>query len=97
MIFQGDMGFLKVLADIVSLLLGFLRPIVQPIGEWMISWIQVVLEGFPEGMETLPIYFMIFILLIVAGAIVNSVWPGDKPLAKTTIKSERKEDSVAKK
>ena len=75
MLLQVDM--LQVLADIIGAILTFLEPIVSPIGAWMVDWIEVALQYFPT--DSLTIYIGIFIGLIVAGGIVNSLWPGDKP------------------
>ena len=69
--------FLQVFADIIGAILNFLSPIVSPIGAWMINWIEVVLKVFPDDSPLL--YIAIFIILIVVGAIVNSLWTGDAP------------------
>ena len=75
MLFQADM--LQILADIIGAILTFLKPIVSPIGAWMVDWIEVALQYFPT--DSLTLYIGIFIFLIVAGGIVNSIWHGDKP------------------
>ena len=41
-------------------------------------------------------YFLVFIVLVISGVIVNSKWPGDKPTAITEKKGPRIEDSVEK-
>ena len=76
MIFQ-EFDILEFLAWLIGIVLGFLKPLVQPIGEWMIGWVEFLLQFFPYG--DLTIYFLIFIILVIAGAIVNSKWPGDQP------------------
>ena len=68
---------LQVFADIIGAILSFLSPIMSPIGAWMITWIEVVLKVFPDDSPLL--YIAIFIILIVVGAIVNSLWTGDAP------------------
>ena len=69
--------FLQVFADIIGAILTFLSPVVSPIGAWMVDWIEVVLKVFPD--DSLSLYIAIFIILIVVGAIVNSLWTGDAP------------------
>ena len=49
----------------------------SPIGAWMVDWIEVALGFFPD--DSLSIYIAIFIILIVVGGIVNSLWTGDAP------------------
>ena len=75
MLLQADM--FQILADVIGMILTFLKPIVSPIGAWMVEWIEVALQYFPS--DSLTIYIGIFIVLIVAGGIVNSIWSGDKP------------------
>jgi vacuolar-type H+-ATPase subunit I/STV1 len=72
------LDFLQVLADIFGTIILYLGPIVSPIGEFMVLWINYVLAFFPTGDWT--IYIVIFVILIVSAIIVNSYWPGDKPL-----------------
>ncbi|MHA1297772.1 MAG: hypothetical protein ACTSRH_18570 [Promethearchaeota archaeon] len=76
MIFQG-VDYLKIIAQVIGEILTFLKPIVSPIGEWMVKWIEVALNVFPTN--NLTLYIAIFIFLIATGAIVNAIWPGDKP------------------
>lgn len=75
MLLQVDI--FQALADIIGAILTFLKPIVSPIGAWMVDWIEFVLQFFPT--DSFSIYIAIFIFLIIAGGIVNSVWPGDRP------------------
>jgi len=75
-IFQG-VDYLKIIAQVIGEILTFLKPIVSPIGEWMVKWIEVALNVFPTN--NLTLYMAIFIFLIATGAIVNAIWPGDKP------------------
>ncbi|MFX0017140.1 MAG: hypothetical protein ACFFAK_01505 [Promethearchaeota archaeon] len=76
MIFQA-VDFLQVLAEIIGAILNFLKPIVSPIGAWMINWIEVVLRIFPKN--DLTLYIILFVIIIIIGAITNILWPGDKP------------------
>jgi hypothetical protein len=76
MILQA-IDFLQAFAEIIGVILTFLKPVVSPIGAWMVEWIEVVLGIFPEN--SLAIYVIIFITLLVIGAIVNSLWTGDTP------------------
>ncbi len=76
MIFQ-TVDFLQVLAEIIGAILNFLKPIVSPIGSWMINWIEAVLRIFPKN--DLALYIILFVIIIIIGAITNILWPGDKP------------------
>ncbi len=76
MIFQ-TVDFLRILAEIIGAILNFLKPIVSPIGAWMINWIEVVLRIFPKN--DLILYIILFVIIIIIGAISNILWPGDKP------------------
>ena len=82
MILQGiDMGWVGILTDVISFIFEFLAPILVPIGQLMVLWIEVLLPFFPTGtyaLNDLSIYVIIFIFLIVFGGFINSYWPGDK-------------------
>ena len=93
MIFQ-EFDIFRVLAEIIAIVLGFLKPYVEPIGLWMIGWVEFLLNFFPD--DNLTIYFAVFIFLIVIGVIVNSKWPGDKPSAIKERKGPTIDDSVEK-
>lgn len=71
---------LQALADIIGAIVTFLKPVVAPIGQFMIYWIDFTLSFFPTGSWIL--YFILFGILIVAGIVVNSYWPGDQPIEK---------------
>ena len=43
----------------------------------MINWIEVVLSIFPRN--DLALYIILFVIIIIIGAITNILWPGDKP------------------
>jgi len=76
MIFQTD--FLQVLADIIGAILLGLTPIIVPIGEWMVGWITAATQFMKDNFGTnLTIYIVICVVLIVAGVIINIIWPGD--------------------
>jgi len=80
MIYQ-EADFLEILAGIVSAILETISPFVIPIGEWMIGTIEYFLQFFPHGNYTwddLLIYLVIFVIIIIIGILVNSIWPGDK-------------------
>lgn len=71
--------FLVVLANIIGSILLFLMPIIVPIGEWMIGWISAGSDFLRQNFSTdYTIYIIIFVILVVAGIIVNVIWPGDK-------------------
>jgi len=89
-----EFDIFRFLAWIIGIILNFLRPLVQPIGEWMIGWVEFLLNFFPFG--DLNIYFFIFIILVISGIIVNSKWPGDKPSAIKERTGPTIEDSVEK-
>ncbi|MFX0082211.1 MAG: hypothetical protein ACFE94_10715 [Candidatus Hodarchaeota archaeon] len=78
MIFQMD--FLEILANIVGSILLFLKPLVTPIGQWMVDWITATTQFFKENLGTsLIFYIVICTIIIVSGIVVNIVWPGDRP------------------
>ncbi len=87
MIIQGANIF-SILAEIIGIVFGFLAPFLVPIGEFMVDLIEIILPFFDDS--NLTIYIIIFIVLIIAGAIVNSIWPGDKPKQGEKIKKEEK-------
>ncbi|MGQ4875119.1 MAG: zinc ribbon domain-containing protein [Promethearchaeia archaeon] len=87
-----ESDFWSILAQIMSMIIGFFRPYIVPIGEWMIGWVEFLLNFFPD--DDLTIYFTIFIFLIIIGAIINSKWPGDKPIAIYEKKGPRIDDSI---
>ena len=87
---------LQIIADIIGLILLTLKPIVTPIGQWMISWVDFLLRFFPTG--SLAIYIVIFAILIITGTIVNLKWPGEKYIAVYTKEgSDRDEETEGNK
>ena len=93
MIFQ-EFNIFQALAVIVGAILSFFSPIIAPIGEYMVLWINVLLPFFPA--DDLTIYFVIFIVLIISGAIINGKFPSDKPKAQFEKRVEKRDDSVKK-
>ncbi|MFX1464405.1 MAG: hypothetical protein ACFFBF_15385, partial [Promethearchaeota archaeon] len=78
MIFQTIENFLQTLADIIGAILLFLKPIVTPIGEFMVSWITIVIDFLKENFTSdLSIFIVICVILVLSGIIVNIIWPGD--------------------
>jgi ABC-type proline/glycine betaine transport system permease subunit len=75
LIFQG-FDYFELISDIISVIVRFLQPVVTPIGEWMIIWINFALAFFPK--ENLIIYIIIFISLLILGVLINWFWLGDK-------------------
>ncbi|MBA7634330.1 hypothetical protein ES703_41914 [subsurface metagenome] len=56
----------------------FLKPIVTPIGQWMVDWITVVITFLQQNLSSdLTIFIVICVILIVSGIIINIIWPGD--------------------
>ncbi|MFX1417791.1 MAG: hypothetical protein ACFE9N_02595 [Promethearchaeota archaeon] len=79
MILQG-LEFYQVLADIIGAILTFLMPIVAPIGVWMVDWITVTIGFLQQNLgDDMTLFIVICVILIVAGMIVNIIWPGDRP------------------
>jgi len=97
MIFQ-TMDFLEVLADIVGSILIFLKPLVVPIGQWMVDWITDITQFFKENFGTsLTFYIVICAILVVSGIVINILWPGDRPgsiFSKGVGKIEEYEDKI---
>lgn len=97
MIFE-TMDFLEVLANIVGSILLFLKPLVVPIGQWMVDWITVATQFFKDNLGTsLTFYIVIFVSIVVLGIVVNIVWPGDRPgsiFSKGVGKIEEYEDKI---
>ena len=85
---------MQLFADIIAAILNFLRPIVSPMGQFMVLWMDFVLQFFPDGLFT---YIIIAAIIIVLGIIINTIWPGDKPpkyLDKFKGKAKEKEEEV---
>ena len=85
---------IQLLADIIAFILNFLRPVVSPLGEFMVAWMEIVLQFFPTG--SLVFYITFFIIIVLLGVIVNTIWPGDRPPRYIT-KSIKKEKEIEEK
>lgn len=86
MLFETN-PILEKIADVIGLIINFLKPYIIPIGKWMVGWITMLLQFFPQ--HDLTIYFLIFLVLVISAAIINSKWPGDKPKAVSEIQGEK--------
>ena len=90
------MEILQTLADIIGSILLFLKPIVTPIGEWMVGWITVGMEFLRDNFSnSYTFYIIICVILVVSGIIVNIIWPGDRKgstFSKSNEKIEPLED-----
>ncbi|MFX1572092.1 MAG: hypothetical protein ACFFB0_05045 [Promethearchaeota archaeon] len=74
------MPWVQVIADIIGIILVFLKPFVTPIGVWMTGWITVATEILQQNFgESLTFYLIIGIVLVVSAVIINIIWPGDRP------------------
>jgi len=79
MIFQV-MDFLEIIAEIVGSILLFLKPIVSPIGAFLVDVTTAAAQFFKDNLGTsLTFYIVICVILVVSGIIVNIIWPGDRP------------------
>ena len=78
MIYQTN-EILQNLANFIGLILSALESIIKPIGAWMKGWISVGMEFLIDNFSTdFTFYIIVGITLVIAGIIVNIVWPGDK-------------------
>jgi len=68
--------FIQVIADIVAAVLNFLKLFVNPLGLFMVNWMEYVLQFFPQN--DLTVYISIAIVIVILGLIVNITWPGNK-------------------
>ncbi|MFW9880591.1 MAG: hypothetical protein ACFFG0_46575 [Candidatus Thorarchaeota archaeon] len=79
MIFQ-TMDFLEVLAEIIGMILIFLKPLVTPIGQWMVDWITATTQFFKDNLgSSLIFYIVISSIIVLSAMVVNIIWPGDRP------------------
>ncbi|MFW9782462.1 MAG: hypothetical protein ACFFFB_09290 [Candidatus Heimdallarchaeota archaeon] len=92
MIFQ-TIEFLEILGDIFGAIFTFISPLITPIGEWMVSWVSITTQFLKNILSTdYAFYIIICAVLVVAGIIVNIIWPGDKPSSKFQTTGEKFED-----
>jgi len=75
MILQA-VDFIQVIADIVAAILNFLKLFVNPMGLFMVNWMEYVLQFFPT--DNLIVYIVIAVVIVIIGFVVNIIWPGDK-------------------
>ncbi len=97
MIFQAN-ETLQMIANIIGMILGFLKPIVTPIGQFMVNWITVVFAFLQQNFgDDLAIFICICVILVISGIIVNIIWPGDiKGSIFSKGKIEELEDKIDK-
>ena len=81
--------WMQVLANIIGFILNIFKPIVTPIGSWLVIWIDFLMNFFPS--ENMTIYIVIFVILIVAGIIINVKWPGEQYVSIFEKKEEKPE------
>jgi methyl-accepting chemotaxis protein len=93
MILQS-VDFIQVIADIVAAILNTLNLFVRPLGLFMISWMEYVLQFFPRN--NLTVYIIIAIVIVILGLIVNIIWPGNKKPG-FLVKAEEVEEKIEKK
>ena len=93
MILQS-VDFIQVIADIVAAILNTLNLFVKPLGLFMISWMEYVLQFFPRN--NLTVYIIIAIVIVILGLIVNIIWPGNKKPG-FLVKAEEVEEKIEKK
>ncbi|MFX1499686.1 MAG: hypothetical protein ACFFDH_01830 [Promethearchaeota archaeon] len=66
------------MAEIFGAIYLVLRPIVSPIGQFMVNWINIVYSFLKDNLfGDLTLYIIICVIIVVAGIIVNIVWPGN--------------------
>ena len=89
---------LQFIANIIGAIMIFLKPIVTPIGTWMVSWITVVIEFLQQNFsDDLTIFIVVCAILVISGIIINIVWPGDiKGSIFSKGKIEELEDKIDK-
>ncbi|MFX0071390.1 MAG: hypothetical protein ACFFAO_09905 [Candidatus Hermodarchaeota archaeon] len=85
--------FLETIAQIIGFILGIFRPVVTPLGEAMVFWVDYLLTYFPS--DNLTIYIVIFVVLIVSAIIINTKWPGE--VIYSVYKDEESETNPEKK
>ena len=91
-------GFLEAIADIISVIIIFFKPIISSIGSWMVSWITATIDFLHTNLgNNLTMFIIICITIVVSGIVVNIIWPGDRPgslFSKGIEKIEEIEDKV---
>ena len=97
MFFQLEyISWLQVIADIIGTILLFLKPVVTPIGEWIVGLVSAATEFLQQNFGTnLTFYIIIGVVFVVSAIIVNIIWPGDRPgtiFSKSVKKVEKFEE-----
>ena len=73
-------GFLEAIADIISAILIFFKPILSSIGSWMVSWITTTIDFLQQNLgNNLTIFIIICVIIVISGITINIIWPGDRP------------------
>ena len=85
--------WLQIIANIIGFILNIFKPVVTPIGEWMVIWIDFLMNFFPDN--NLTIYIIICIALIVASIIINYKWPGEKYISMLDKKEEEEPEELS--
>lgn len=67
-------GILEIIAVIIGNIIEIIKPYISPIGDWMIIWVNFVLQFFPDS--NLTIYIIIYVVLVTAALVVNIKWSG---------------------
>lgn len=62
------------ISEFIGIIFQITSPIVVPFGIFMRIWIDYALQFFPA--DNMTIYITIFIVLMIAGFIVNIKWSG---------------------
>ena len=74
------MDFLEILAEIVGSILTFFKPIISPIGDFLVDLTTAATQFFRDNLgSSLTFYIVICAILVVSAIIVNIIWPGDRP------------------
>lgn len=68
--------WLQSLAEIIGIILNFFKPVVTPLGEFTVLWIDFLMNFFPS--KNITIYVVIFIILICSAIFINTRWPGEQ-------------------
>ncbi|MFX1279415.1 MAG: hypothetical protein ACFFA3_08360 [Promethearchaeota archaeon] len=74
------MDFLEILAEIVGSIMTFLKPIISPIGAFIVDLTVAATQFFKDNLgSSLVFYIVICVILVTSAIIVNIIWPGDRP------------------
>lgn len=74
------MDFLEILAEIVGSIMTFLKPIISPIGAFIVDLTVAVTQFFKDNLgSSLMFYIVVCAIVVTSAIIVNIIWPGDRP------------------